>query len=179
MKLSSGRPNATAGERPERDDAAQAADARAAQQPQQQRLELVVAVVGRQQPFAGRQQLAEHAIARIARSRLEALPRREIDRHARGDEFRAECRGRRGAVRAPRGGLRVQAVVDVRGTHSRRQLEAAERGQQHSGVETAAERDGQARRQLRREAQPASTARRATVTSSGVRSGFVMLRRAV
>jgi hypothetical protein len=42
-------------ERLERQDAAQAPDAGAAQQPQQQRLDLVIRVMRREQPFAGPQ----------------------------------------------------------------------------------------------------------------------------
>ena len=53
------------------------------------------------------------------------------------------------AMRAPLRGLRVQAVIDVGRTNRRRQGEPAQRGEQHRGVEPAAERNRHARRRLR------------------------------
>jgi hypothetical protein len=80
---------------------AQAAYAGAAQEPQQHRLELVVAVVCRQQQVARGQEVGERGITSLSRGGFETRARAALDRDTNRGELDAERASRRLAVRAP------------------------------------------------------------------------------
>ncbi len=132
-------------ELPERDDAAQAADPGATHHPQQQRLELIVGVMSGQQPFRWLEQAPQRAVAHIARRGFQALAARAIHRNAQADVLDAERGSGLRAPLAPVRGIRMQPVIDMRGTQARAEIEAPQRGEQHGRVETAAEGDRHAR----------------------------------
>ena len=120
---------------------------------QQQRLELVVAVMRRQQPFAGREQLCERAVARIARGRLEPLARLR-DRRPRATvansapsaaAVAAQC-----ALHAADCGCNPWSTCAARSRAGK--LRRASAVEQHRRVEPAAESDRQTRRQRLRPA---------------------------
>ena len=143
---SSGRASQPAAERHPVANRAQAAHAGAAHEPQQHRLELVVAVMCRQQHVARGQEVRERAHSEPRARRLRdpsargARPRREPWRARRraSEPSASQC-----ALQTRRIGM--QPVIDVRRAQRRAKLETRKRREQDRRIDAAAERDDYAR----------------------------------
>ncbi len=163
----------------------QALDPGAAQQLQQQRLGLVVEMMGRQQHRLRAQRARDRRVAGTSRGRLRTLAGRRTRIHDEAGEFDAECIADLTAMNGPITGRRLQAMIDVYCPERRRQFGAqhGERVQQHGRVEPATEPDPVGRRsrqfaddewqQLLRTERPVSGRRHRTtsVARSAARAG--------
>jgi hypothetical protein len=118
-----------------------------AQQLQQDRFGLIVGVMCKPERGCAmtRAHRIERAIARVARSRLDADPRLALQIHAPGIETRAERACRRLTVSEPPVGIRAQPVVNMQGNATRRARYAYGRIEQHTGIKATAECDGNRR----------------------------------
>jgi len=128
-----------------RRDAGQAVEPAAPAEREQQRLGLVVGMVGGRERAGTRlaRRDPQQRIADLARPALDALAPRGPARRVQRTERHAERRGPRRAVRDPGVGLLLQSVVHVQREHARGAEAARCRMQQHGGVQAAAEGDGE------------------------------------
>lgn len=121
-------------------DARHAVQPATLQQPQQDRFDLVVPMMRKQQARAGRlKQIAKHAIAGLSRRRLRAAGRRDLD--AVDTQRNAKTLRLSRAMIRPGVSVRLQTVMHVNSAWCRfaaRRAGSTSGMQQHAGVEPAA-----------------------------------------